>query len=99
MTNVMHGILDSVSRSHHRRPSSGASSRGVPRAAWVSGRPSVIVLDRCQTVFRSRMRANVTEAQLRRIYGETIDALYAYVSRRCGGVREVAEDIVQETWL
>jgi RNA polymerase sigma-70 factor (ECF subfamily) len=45
------------------------------------------------------MRPNVTEAQLRRIYGETIDALYAYVSRRCGGVREVAEDIVQETWL
>jgi RNA polymerase sigma-70 factor (ECF subfamily) len=45
------------------------------------------------------MRASFTEGQLRRIYGETIDALYAYVSRRCGGVREVAEDVTQEAWL
>ena len=41
----------------------------------------------------------VTEAQIRRIYHDTIDALYAYVSRRCGGVRELAEDVTQETWL
>jgi RNA polymerase sigma-70 factor (ECF subfamily) len=40
-----------------------------------------------------------TEAQIRRIYHDTIDALYAYVSRRCGGVREIAEDVTQETWL
>jgi RNA polymerase sigma factor (sigma-70 family) len=41
----------------------------------------------------------VTESQIRRIYAETIDALYAYVSRRCGGVREIAEDVTQEAWL
>jgi RNA polymerase sigma-70 factor (ECF subfamily) len=41
----------------------------------------------------------VSESQIRRIYHDTIDALYAYVSRRCGGVREVAEDVTQETWL
>ena len=41
----------------------------------------------------------VSESQIRRIYGDTVDALYAYVSRRCGGVREIAEDVTQETWL
>ena len=45
------------------------------------------------------MRPPLDEARLRQIYRETVDALYAYVSRRCGGVREVAEDITQETWL
>jgi len=45
------------------------------------------------------MRPGLTETELRRIYGETIDALYEYASRRCGGVREVAEDVAQETWL
>jgi len=30
----------------------------------------------------------VSESQIRRIYGDTIDALYAYVSRRCGVIRE-----------
>lgn len=58
-----------------------------PLCAWVFPRHCVI-------------RYNMaTEAQIRRIYAETIDALYAYVSRRCGGVREVAEDVTQETWL
>jgi RNA polymerase sigma-70 factor (ECF subfamily) len=33
------------------------------------------------------------------IYWETIDALYGYSSRRCGGQRELAEDVTQETWL
>ena len=46
----------------------------------------------------NRMRPPLDEARLRQIYGETIDALYAYVSRRCG-VREAAEDVTQETWL
>jgi RNA polymerase sigma-70 factor (ECF subfamily) len=41
----------------------------------------------------------ISETQIRRIYHDTIDALYVYVSRRCGGVREVAEDVTQETWL
>jgi RNA polymerase sigma-70 factor (ECF subfamily) len=41
----------------------------------------------------------VTEQQIRRIYQETIDAFYANVSRRCGGDRDFAEDVVQEAWL
>jgi len=45
------------------------------------------------------MRERITEGQLRQIYGETIDALYGYASRRCGGQRELAEDVTQETWL
>jgi len=32
-------------------------------------------------------------------YGRSFDGLYAYVSWRCGGRREAAEDVVQETWL
>jgi len=45
------------------------------------------------------MPAILTEAALRAIYAETVDALYAYASRRCGGQRDVAEDVTQETWL
>ena len=45
------------------------------------------------------MRRTVTEEQLREIYRATIDDLYAYASRRCGGVRELAEDVTQEVWL
>jgi RNA polymerase sigma-70 factor (ECF subfamily) len=41
----------------------------------------------------------LTDDQLLAIYGATIDPLYGYVSRRCGGDRELAEDITQETWL
>jgi RNA polymerase sigma-70 factor (ECF subfamily) len=41
----------------------------------------------------------LNEAQLTAIYRDTIDALYGYVSRRCGGVRQLAEDLTQETWL
>lgn len=41
----------------------------------------------------------VTEDLIRRIYRETIDPLYGYVSRRCGGDRDLAEDVTQETWL
>lgn len=33
------------------------------------------------------------------MYRQTIRPLYAYVSRRCGGDRALAEDVVQETWL
>jgi RNA polymerase sigma-70 factor (ECF subfamily) len=40
-----------------------------------------------------------TEEQIRGIYDETIDQLYGYVSRRCGGDRALAEDVTQETWL
>ncbi len=41
----------------------------------------------------------VSEAQLRRIYNDTIDTLYGFASRRCGGQRELAEDVTQEAWL
>jgi RNA polymerase sigma-70 factor (ECF subfamily) len=41
----------------------------------------------------------LTEEDLLMIYRETIEPLYGYVSRRCGGDRELAEDITQETWL
>jgi len=40
-----------------------------------------------------------TEAQILAVYGETIDALYAYVARSCCGDRTLAEDVTQETWL
>jgi len=33
------------------------------------------------------------------IYRQTIGPLYGFVSRRCGGERALAEDVVQETWL
>jgi len=45
------------------------------------------------------MPVAVTEDLIRRVYRETIDPLYAYVSRRCGGNRDLAEDVTQETWL
>jgi DNA-directed RNA polymerase specialized sigma24 family protein len=32
-------------------------------------------------------------------YRQTIGPLYAYVSRRVGGDRGLAEDLVQETWM
>jgi RNA polymerase sigma-70 factor (ECF subfamily) len=41
----------------------------------------------------------LTDDQLRVIYRDTIDVLYAYTSRWCGGDRDLAEDITQETWL
>jgi RNA polymerase sigma factor (sigma-70 family) len=40
-----------------------------------------------------------SEADLLRIYRDTIASLYAYVSRRTGGQRDLAEDVTQETWL
>jgi RNA polymerase sigma-70 factor (ECF subfamily) len=45
------------------------------------------------------MPTPISEDQLRQIYHETIDALYGYASRRCGGNRELAEDVTQEAWL
>lgn len=32
-------------------------------------------------------------------YDECFDALYAYAAWRCGGLRDLADDVVQETWL
>jgi RNA polymerase sigma-70 factor (ECF subfamily) len=41
----------------------------------------------------------LTEAELIGIYREHMGPLYTYVSRRVGGDRTLAEDIVQDTWL
>jgi RNA polymerase sigma-70 factor (ECF subfamily) len=35
----------------------------------------------------------------RTLYDEAFDGLYAYVSWRCGGMRDWSDEIVQETWL
>jgi DNA-directed RNA polymerase specialized sigma24 family protein len=43
--------------------------------------------------------ALLDEAELVRIYREHVGPLYAYVSRRVGGDRTLAEDIVQDAWL
>ncbi|HYV96835.1 MAG TPA: sigma-70 family RNA polymerase sigma factor [Gemmatimonadaceae bacterium] len=40
-----------------------------------------------------------SEADLIRVYWATLEPLYAYTSRRCGGDREFAEDVTQETWV
>src|SRR5262249_3196052 len=45
------------------------------------------------------MPDRIAEAELERNYDDTIVELYGYVSRRCGGRRELAEDITQESWL
>jgi RNA polymerase sigma-70 factor (ECF subfamily) len=45
------------------------------------------------------MSRSATETEVRRIYRETLDDFYAVVSRRCDGDRDLAEDVVQETWL
>jgi RNA polymerase sigma-70 factor (ECF subfamily) len=45
------------------------------------------------------MPSTITEAQIVAIYRETVDALYGYASRKCGGERQLAEDVTQETWL
>lgn len=39
------------------------------------------------------------EDDIRRVYRDTLDDLYAFVSRRCDGDRDLTEDIVQDTWL
>ena len=45
------------------------------------------------------MARRPSEDDIRRIYRDTVDDLFAFVSRRCDGDRELAEDITQETWL
>ena len=41
----------------------------------------------------------MSETDIPELYRRTIGPFYAYVSRRCGGERTLAEDVVQETWL
>jgi RNA polymerase sigma-70 factor (ECF subfamily) len=45
------------------------------------------------------MPDRITEAELNRIYDDTVVELYGYASRRCGGQRELAEDVTQEAWF
>jgi len=45
------------------------------------------------------MARSATEDDIRRVYRDTIDDLYRFVSRRCDGDRALAEDVTQETWL
>jgi RNA polymerase sigma-70 factor, ECF subfamily len=45
------------------------------------------------------MQRAAGEDEIRRIYQATIDDLYGFVSRRCAGDRDLAEDVTQETWL
>ncbi|MDB4878523.1 MAG: putative polymerase ECF-subfamily sigma factor [Gemmatimonadetes bacterium] len=45
------------------------------------------------------MADSITETELERIYDDTITELYGYASRRCGGRRELAEDVTQEVWM
>ncbi len=45
------------------------------------------------------MSEPVTETRIRQVYAETIDTLYGFASRRCGGDQSLAEDVTQETWL
>jgi RNA polymerase sigma-70 factor, ECF subfamily len=42
---------------------------------------------------------NGHEERIVAVYRDTIDQLYRYVSRNCGGHRTLAEDVTQETWL
>lgn len=39
------------------------------------------------------------ESVLIQTYRKTVNSLYGYVSKRCGGDRSLAEDITQEAWL
>lgn len=41
----------------------------------------------------------ISEAELISQYRTHVRPLYAYVARRTGGNRQLAEDVVQETWL
>src|SRR6185295_8278026 len=45
------------------------------------------------------MQSTPGEWEILDVYRKTIGPLYSAVSRRCGGERALAEDIVQETWL
>lgn len=45
------------------------------------------------------MNGPLPEQDLILVYRETIRPLYAYVSRRVGGDFNLAEDLVQETWM
>lgn len=41
----------------------------------------------------------MTEQQWLKIYRDTVHPLYGYMAKRTGGIRELTEDIVQESYL
>jgi RNA polymerase sigma-70 factor (ECF subfamily) len=45
------------------------------------------------------MTPPLSDAEIIRTYRATIQPLYRYVSRRVGGDRALAEDLVQDTWM
>lgn len=45
------------------------------------------------------MSRTLPEDELIFVYRRTVRPLYAFVSKRVGGDRDLAEDIVQETWM
>ena len=45
------------------------------------------------------MGGPLSDAELVRIYRDTIGPLYGYVSRRVGGDASLAEDLVQDAWM
>ncbi len=48
---------------------------------------------------RTKELSAVTERQWLKIYWETVQPLYRYMAKRTGGIRELTEDIVQESYL
>ena len=74
----------------------GAGARGCYHAtAWVFGGSRVSINDDD----RDRMTRSLPEETLLAIYGETIQPLYRYISRRVGGDASLAEDLVQDAWM
>jgi RNA polymerase sigma-70 factor (ECF subfamily) len=45
------------------------------------------------------MARRPSEDDIRRVYRDTVDELFAFVARRCDDDRDLGEDITQETWL
>jgi RNA polymerase sigma factor (sigma-70 family) len=48
---------------------------------------------------RRQLTPQLTDDEVIRTYRATIQPLYRYVSRRVGGDRALAEDLVQDTWM
>jgi RNA polymerase sigma-70 factor, ECF subfamily len=68
---------------------------------YPSGRAAV--MDNADRVWREQGLRNAVlagdERAWRTWYDETFAGLYAYVSWRCAGLRDRADEVVQETWL
>jgi RNA polymerase sigma-70 factor (ECF subfamily) len=60
-------------------------------------------MDQCDRVWRERGLLDAVlagdERAWRAWYGESFPGLYAYALWRCGGLRQHADEVVQETWL